>query len=211
MTSKCIHVVATHEPPELVEFTTPLFESYASKVGAELRFINERKFAQYPANYERMQVYESGREFSWNMVIDGGVLIGPLLHDFTRLVDRRRVGLCLCSHAANFFKTTTNRHFIRDGRDLGFVETIIVTSALTHDLWEPLPGGPDDWLPQILSGDPKLLSEFCLSQNAARFRFDILNPFASPAQLYRIENRARTTREMLQEASKVVDSWGLRL
>jgi hypothetical protein len=207
MTSKCIHVVTTHEPAEIVALTRPLYEHYAEKVGAELRFISDRKFPDYPANYERMQVFESGRDYAWNMVVDAGVLVGPLLPDFTKLVDRRQVGLCLRTHAPSIFDVTDNKYFVRDGRDLGVVEAIVVTSSLTHDLWQPLIGRSSDWLPYVKSKNPNLLSELCLSLNAAKYRFDVLNPFGVPSQLYRLEQGAKPLAELLPEGRGVIDSW----
>lgn len=211
MTSKCIHVVTTHEPPEVVAFTKPLFADYATRVGAELRFISERAFPLFPPNYERMQVFETGRDFAWNMVIDAGVLLGPLLHDFTKIIDQRRVGLLLCTHVPSLFNVLDNKYFIRDGRDLGLVDAVVVTSTLTHDLWQPLSGVPGDWLSYIKGNDPALLSEFCLSLNAAKYRFDVLNPFVIPAQLYRLQASSRPTADVLKEARDVLSSWGLAL
>ena len=209
MTSKCIHVVTTHEPSEIVALSKPLFEHYAARVGSELRFISERKFPSFPPNYERMQVFESGRDFAWNMVVDAGVLVGPLVSDFTKRVDRRQVGLCLQAHTPSLFSVSENKYFIRDGRDLGLVEACIVTSSLTHDLWEPLSGGPSEWISSVKSENPILLSELCLSLNAAKYRFDVLNPFGIPSQLYRLEQRSKTTAELLQEGREVLSSWGL--
>jgi hypothetical protein len=211
MTSKCIHVVTTHEAPEVVQLTRPLFERYAERIGAELKFISERKFPSFPPNYERMQVFETGRTFAWNLVVDAGVLIGPLVHDFTKLVDQRRVGLCLKTHAPSLFNVSDNKYFIRDGRDLGVVEAVVVTSTLTHDLWQPLPGTAEEWLPCIRDGSPRLLAEFALSLNAAKYRFDVLSPFAAPVQLYRVEAGSRPVAELIGEAQGVLQKWGVTI
>lgn len=209
MPSKCIHVVTTHEPPEVVALSKPLFEDYAVRVGAELRFISERKFPLFPPNYERMQVFETGRDFAWNMVVDAGILVGPLLPDFTKRVDRRQMGLCLRMHAPSVFDVADNKYFVRDGRDLGVVEACIVTSSLTHDLWEPLHGDPSEWMSCIKSRSPALISEFCLSLNAAKYRFDFLNPFGTPVQFYRLEQGSKTINQLLQEGRDVLSSWGV--
>ena len=86
---------------------------------------------------------------------------------------------------------------------------MVVTSHLTHDLWKPLEGTPAMLTAQIKNGDQKLLSEFCLSLNAAMFRFDVLSPFAAPAQIYRLSTSNGTPYEKITEAKQVLSSWGV--
>jgi hypothetical protein len=211
MSSKCVHIVATHIPAEIVSFTKPLFEAYAKKICCDVNYINERKFPDFPPNYERMQVYETGKKYQWNFVIDANVLVGPLLSDFTKIVDQRGVGICLCTYAPHLFHTETNKYFLRDGRNLGVVEAMVVTSSLTHDLWKPLDGTPTTLIEQIKSGDQKLLSEYCLSLNTAMFRFEVFSPFAVPAQIHRLSTNSGTTVEKIAEGQQVLSSWGITL
>ena len=71
------------------------------------------------------------------------------------------------------------KYFVRDGRDVGIATNFVVTSSLTHDLWEPLPltqeqiselavpndSEPDEWN----RGWGHYADEFALSFNLAKY------------------------------------------
>lgn len=46
--------------PELTAVTIPYIEMYAKKIGADFKIITERKFPEFPPNYEKVQIYEIG-------------------------------------------------------------------------------------------------------------------------------------------------------
>ena len=54
--------------------------------------ITERKFLDYPINYEKMQVYNDGREYDVNVLVDADMLIHPQFPDVTNIVPPHRVG-----------------------------------------------------------------------------------------------------------------------
>ena len=59
---KLIHVLNINDFfPELFALTFPTIKSYAERHGFMINLITERKFPDYPINYEKMQVYAPQR------------------------------------------------------------------------------------------------------------------------------------------------------
>ena len=58
--------------PEITSLTYPYISRYASKIGAAVHLITERKFPEWPITYEKLQIYELGRQHGndWNIYID---------------------------------------------------------------------------------------------------------------------------------------------
>ena len=67
---KLIHVLNINDFfPELFALTFPTIKSYAERHGFMINLITERKFPDYPINYEKMHVYQDGREADLNMYV----------------------------------------------------------------------------------------------------------------------------------------------
>ena len=97
----------------------------------------------YPINYEKMQVYEDGREANLNMLCDADMLIHPHLPDLQEIVkDPAYVAFNDNYNISEKYQTNRIPYFVRDGRDVGIATNFVVTSNLTHDLWEPLSLSP---------------------------------------------------------------------
>ena len=54
--------------PEMMEITVPLMKKYADKIGANFIEINRRKFSDWHIHYEKLQIYELGKEADWNIL-----------------------------------------------------------------------------------------------------------------------------------------------
>ena len=138
---KLIHVLNINDFfPELFALTFPTIQAYAERHGFLINLITERKFHDYPINYEKMQVYQDGREAELNMLCDADMLIHPHFPDVHEIV-KNPAYVAFNDNYNISTKYQANRipYFVRDGRDVGIATNFVVTSNLTHDLWEPIP------------------------------------------------------------------------
>jgi len=136
---KLIHVLNINDFfPELFALTFPTIKSYAKTHGFQINLITQRKFPDYPINYEKMQVYEDGKEAQLNMLCDADMLIHPHFPDVETFVDPTHAAFNDNYNISHKYQVNRIPYFIRDGRDIGIATNCVVTSNLTHDLWEPL-------------------------------------------------------------------------
>jgi indolepyruvate ferredoxin oxidoreductase beta subunit len=56
--------------PELCKYTLPTIKLYAQKIGADFNLITTRKYLEFPITYEKIQIYELGNNYDWNILID---------------------------------------------------------------------------------------------------------------------------------------------
>ena len=133
---KLIHVVNINDFfPELFALTYPTIRSYAERNGYMINMITERKFPDYPINYEKMQVYHDGREADLNMLCDADMLIHPHFPDVQEIVkDPAYVAFNDNYNISTKYQANKIPYFKRDGRDVGIATNFVVTSNLTHDL-----------------------------------------------------------------------------
>ena len=165
--------------PEIIKITRPYLEKYAEKIGADLYVINERKFPDMPAVYEKLQIYELGKEMKndWNIFFDADALIHPETIDFTALLSKDTVACNRIDMALVRWKP--DKYFLRDGRNIGWGNWNAFASDQCLDLWKPL----DDLTleeavkniyptnAEKLSGivPSHLIDDYTLSRNVARF------------------------------------------
>lgn len=163
--------------PELTELTYPYIERYAEKIGAGITVIDERKFPDWDLDYEKLQIYELGKDSDWNIYIDSDALVHPELPDVTELIPRDTV-----AHNASDFapiRWRYDNYFRRDGRHIGSCNWLAVASNWCLDLWRPL----DDLTFEEAVANititveeehspvtrEHLVSDYALSRNIARF------------------------------------------
>ena len=136
---KLIHVVNINDFfPELFELTYPTIRSYAERNGYMINMITERKFPDYPINYEKMQVYEDGKDAEVNILCDADMLIHPEFPDVTKFLKRDSIAFNDNYNISWKYHVDRIRYFMRDGRDVGIATNFVVSSDWTHDVWEPL-------------------------------------------------------------------------
>ena len=152
---------------ELCDITLPTIEAYAKRIGAEMHYITERKFPEFPITYEKLQVYESGKEYFWNILIDADTVIKPTYHDVTQVIPQDHVGFEKEYKASFLFQA--NKWFVRDGRNKGIAGNFIVTSAMTHDIWEPLPLTFEEMKEIFGKTRHHIMDEYVLSTNCAKY------------------------------------------
>lgn len=165
--NKCLHVVALDGyQPEMCSVTIPNLQRYAKRIGADFNLIDKAKFPGYPPNYERLQIHEAGKSYIWNINIDADTILHPKFEDPTKRLDQRSVASLYGIDLRYYFKW--NKYFERDGRGRGIADQFVISSWLTHDLWQPLDMAYEE-AQQLCLRNPRQVSEYCLSLNLCRF------------------------------------------
>ena len=207
--TKCVHVLATEGyAPELCAITLPTIKASAERIGADFNLITTRKFPSFPVNYERLQIYEAGKSYDWNINIDADMVIGKKLHDITTNAPENLVRIVMKFDATMYFNVENNIYFQRDGRNVGLVDAFIVTSRLTHDLWEPLPGNFEDYLSLFKDGQNRRISEFCLSQNLAKYGLQFRGAFIRSDEIFHVGYTSGSKDDALFVAKAKASEWG---
>ena len=135
---KCIHIVDIGDDylSKLRKITLPTIKEYANKINAEINFITKRKYPTWPIVYEKMQVYDYGIDYDWNILLDIDYVILPQMYDVTKTYSADIVSFSYYYPATTQLKA--DHYFLRDGRNIGIAANFVVASKWTHDLWEPL-------------------------------------------------------------------------
>jgi hypothetical protein len=194
--------------PELCAITLPTIKAYAERIGADFNLITTRKFPSFPVNYERLQIYEAGKSYDWNINIDADMVIGKKLHDITTNAPENLVRIVMKFDATMYFNVENNIYFQRDGRNVGLVDAFIVTSRLTHDLWEPLPGNFEDHLSLFKDDQNRRISEFCLSQNLAKYGLQFRGAFIRSDEIFHVGYTSGSKDDALFVAKAKASEWG---
>lgn len=160
-------VVVDNYRPDICATTIPTIKNYANKINAELIIISERKFPEFPPTYEKLQVYELGREFDHCLLIDADTKIHSTAPDFMPYILPGYVGLFESFDADKLF--VKDEHFIKDGRNVGIASNFVLTDKETHELWKPLDISWDD--ARKLTKREFIIDEYCLSRNLAKHGF----------------------------------------
>lgn len=205
---KCIYVVATPGyARDMCAITLPTIERYAERIGADFKIISKRKFPSFPINYERIQIYELGQEYDWNINIDADMLIGEDLVDPTERVLPHVVGVVMMFPLERYIDTTESHYFKKDGRYIGVVDAFVVTNKLTHKLWEPLPNDFSDYKHLFLDGNTRRISEYCLSQNVAKYGFGIAGIYKPTERIYHINYTSGQNIDAVKIATDKLNEW----
>lgn len=122
--------------PEITALTYPFLKHYAYKIGADFRIITERKFSEWPVVYEKLQIFELGRENDWNIYIDSDALVHPDMFDVSDHLPANTIAHNGRDMAGNRWRY--DRFFRRDGRHIGSCNWFTVGSRECIDLWRPL-------------------------------------------------------------------------
>jgi hypothetical protein len=172
---KLLHVVNINDFfPDLFALCFPTIQAYARRNGYAINMITERKFPDYPINYEKMQVYKDGEGYDLNLLVDADMLIHPHFPDVAQIVPPHRVGFNDNYNISTKFHTDRLDCFLRDGRDIGIATNFVVSYRSTHDVWEPLPYTAEEIEDLSIKGLNHrgwghYADEFCLSHNLAKY------------------------------------------
>ena len=137
---KCVHVLVLLDwQKSIADIMLPLFSNYASKIGADLNIISQRRFPEWPEQFEKHQIFEAGKSYDWNIHFNIDTLIHPGLEDLTKDHPPSDVGNWWFRDLQFYVNTSAIPTFEQDGRFYGVDDALLVTSQATHHLWEPLP------------------------------------------------------------------------
>lgn len=164
--------------PEITELTYPLLKHYAGKIEADFHIISERKYPKYAPVYEKLQIYDLGREMKndWNIYIDSDALVHPDFFDVTEFLNKDTV----CHNGADMANNRWryDHVFKRDKRHIGSCNWFTIASDWCLDLWHPLDIPYEEALEQIFPIQAELntvitrdhlVDDYTLSRNIARF------------------------------------------
>jgi len=207
MATTCVHIVRkANISEELSAITEPLIKEYARRIGADVNVIGAtRAFPDYPSTYERMQIYASGRAYEWNICVDTDILLGSSLIDATTVVPPQFVGLIMSYKASDVFPVE-NHYFRRDGRDMVPVESFVVTSQWTHDLWEPLRGSSMSNMALVFHEHQ--IAEYALAHNIAKYGLKYAGAFPGGSQIARVSADQERGVSEVQAAHAILRQWG---
>lgn len=122
--------------PELCALTLPLLRLYADKIGADFHPITTRRFPEWPPVYEKLQIWDLGREngSDWNIYFDADALVHPNLFDITELLPKDHVLTFNTDFAPE--RLVYDRFYRRYGRHILSGNWMIVASDWCHEIWE---------------------------------------------------------------------------
>lgn len=158
-----LFVVDIDYPKEISSLTLPAIEQYANYIGAKFTRITERRFPKYPITYEKMQVYDLGKDNDWNLLLDCDMLIKEGMYNVIPLVpEGNYVGAWHCFSPKNLYNGR--------GIDVGIASNFLVVKKKCHDLFKPLDNNehPEKWLDSMFNVD-----EFCISLNRQKLGYQL--------------------------------------
>lgn len=204
MTEKtcCIHVVDIGGYfPELTEYTLPTIESFASRIGAKLNVITERRFPDQDVVAEKLQVHEAGVEFDRNILLDLDILVHPRCYDpFRSNIPPTHVAFKDNYDAAT--QLMPDQYFLRDGRNVGISGCAVFTTRMTHDLWKPITDLTIEEIDANILQERKVVDEYTLSRNLAKYGLRYVGPY-QPTEydyLFHLGAYGRDKNEMIDKA-----------
>jgi hypothetical protein len=206
---KCVHVLATKDyAPELCAITVPTIRDYAERIGADFNLITERKFPDFPVNYERLQIYEAGKPYDWNINVDADMVLGKKLPDITINAPKEWVRVVMQFNLAEYFNLEGNIYFARDARGIGLVDAFLMTSNWTHDLWKPLEGSIPDYSHIFKDNNPRRISEYCISENVAKYGLKFTGAFFRGDEIFHINYTSGDSEDAIFVARAKATEWG---
>jgi hypothetical protein len=207
--------------PEITELTYPFILEYSKKIDADFHIITERKFPSYPLMYEKLQIYELGKNNDWNIYVDSDALIHPDLFDITELLPTDTVMTYGVDYANTRFRY--DNYFRRDGRHIGTGNFLTVASKLCIDIWEPI---DDLTLHEILENikpthrEESLghergygIDDYAISRNIAKYGIKyktflkLLQEINRPDDDFFFHNHLVTHTEKLALIKKTIHDW----
>lgn len=210
--------------PEITALTYPLMRRYAEKIGADIRIITERRFPDFPAVYEKMQIAELGKDNDWSIYFDSDTLIHPDTFDFTEHMRKDTVMHHGADLAGNRWKY--DRFFRRDGRHIGSGNWCAAASDwCAPEFWAPLTDlAFTDAVKNIQPTQTELtagitaahlIDDYTMSRNIAKYGlkfttfFEILRA-AKHSGEYFWHQYLVNNEEKVKQMNEVLVRWGLK-
>lgn len=205
----CLWVVNVNNYfPEMTALTLPNLKSYADKIGAEFRQITERKWSDFPCPYEKMQIWELGQSYDWNILVDADSLIHPDMFDITTFGSPDHVHFHAGYDVRDRF--APDEYFLRDGRFTGVTTNLVAVHRMCHDVWMPLEFGAD--IAKTKTARWHIIDEYCFSRNLARFGLKFSGLLTSEQQhlfahLGYADESDEAHQQAVARAKQLVEDW----
>jgi len=210
MKKKCVYTLCVDNYfPELCALTLPNHEAYAKKIGADFKLITERKNPDWPATYEKVQIYEKSMEYEWSIHIDADMLVHPDMWDVTK-EDLSTIYYYSIYDPRSYFQP--DEYFMRDGRLIGVCSSFIAVPWWCNDLWEPF----NISFEQAKKGVQRVhgIDDYRFSINFARYglKGDFIFQGETPPIWYiqHLEvggDSANRKEEILEKAKMILSTW----
>lgn len=207
---------------DITDMTYPLLRNYADKIGAEFQIISTRKYPDWPVVYEKLQIFELGKDNDWNIYIDSDAVVHPDLFDVTEHLTKDQVLHNGRDLAGNRWKY--DNYFRRDKRHIGSCNWFTVASNWCIDLWHPLDISLEEAVSNIYPTVSEvnsnnitpdhLIDDYTLSRNIAKYGLhfttltDILNT-VDPKGNYLWHQYTISVPEKVQAIKDVLVNWKL--
>jgi len=146
--------------PEVCEVSLPLIEKYAEKINAEFYMISDKKFPDLPVSYEKLQIYELGKDYDWNILIDADMLIHPNMYNIFDILPEGFVGVWHQYAGSILFKNI----------ELGIAANFLLVPKSHHEVWKPF-DNPHERVKDLKN--PFNLDEYCISYNMKQLGYKI--------------------------------------
>lgn len=209
--------------PEITALTYPFLQAYAEKIGADFHIITERKFPDFPPVYEKLQIFELGRDNDWNIYFDSDALVHPDLFDVTNHLPKDTVLHWGNDMAGNRWRY--DKYFQRDGRHIGSGNWFTVASDWCLDLWRPLDDltleeAVKNIFPTVAERNTgiepaHLIDDYVLSRNIARYGLKfkgfkaIQKELGSDSEVYFFHNYFLLPEQKVARIREQIEIWEL--
>ncbi len=178
--------VLNNNHQEIKDKTIPLIEAYAKKINAEFIKITTPIFTEYPENYEKMQIYDLGKDNDYNIHIDWDVIVCPEIIDMTLECPVDSIGHWGAYGAGSWFQlddifltdTLESLEFDSEGnkipgifnpRDFAFDDSIICVPKACHEVWKTTELPYDAAL--VFAGRRNWIGQWNLARNTAKYHY----------------------------------------
>jgi hypothetical protein len=151
---------------------------YAKRIGADFNIISERKYPEWPITYEKMQMYECGKKYSCNILMDCDIWLDPFMYDITELVPRGSIGAWMEYDPSITIKED---EFLKlDGSDRVPATNCVVAHSEIHEVWKPF----DLPLPVAVSRMKRefVIDEYCVGRNVKKNKIKIVGVITKSAE-----------------------------
>lgn len=160
--------------PELTQLTFPTIERWAEKIDAEVLYITERNWPNWPLLTEKLQIYELGKNADWNILIDADILISPKIPDISFNNFSEKSVIAKDAYEADK-QLKTDKIFTDDGRNIGISGCFVATSKTSHELWKPITDEMDlNTVCENILQERKIVDEYSISRNFAKNHYSLL-------------------------------------
>ena len=173
----CVHVVNIGNYfPELTQLTLPTIEAFCDRIKADLNIITKRKFPSQYILTEKLQVYEDGKDYAYNILLDMDILVHPKCYNpFLKNIPKGYVAFKDNYFASN--QLGVDNIFEEDGRNVGISGCAVFTCRKTHNLWKPIDDLTIQEIDNNILQNRKIVDEYTLSRNLAKYKFKYIEPY----------------------------------